>query len=148
MYITVNVCTFKKTMPGCGGPGVTPGHVFIIRKGWGHWENSRFRFTAGLLRMIKYIWLWVKYSFSVQVIPNLQWHKHLFINGWFFRFSQVKDGSERLPSRACAPWDDLWTGWVHCWLMGAEHRNVNYYCCQRCGLEMIWKKHVCKKLYR
>lgn len=63
------------------------------------------------------------------------------------RISQVEVGSERLPWHACAPWGDLWTGWVHYWLMGAERRNVNYYCCQRCELEMIWKKKI-QKCYK
>lgn len=29
---SVSEGTFKEAMPGCGGPGVRPGHVFIIRK--------------------------------------------------------------------------------------------------------------------
>lgn len=41
--------TFEEAMPGSGGPGVRPGHVFIIRKGRGHGENPRLWLTAGLL---------------------------------------------------------------------------------------------------
>lgn len=43
--------TFEEAMPGSGGPGVRPGHVFIIRKGRGHGENPRLGFTAGLLQI-------------------------------------------------------------------------------------------------
>lgn len=45
----LTLSTFEEAVPGGGGPGVRPGHIFIIRKGRGHGENPRLRLTAGLV---------------------------------------------------------------------------------------------------
>ena len=80
-------------------------------------------------------------TFSVHVKQNLlTYNAWINRNEWFLGFQESDIGSERLPWHACAPWGGLWTGWVHYWLRGDGRRNVNYYCCQRCGLEMIWEE--------
>lgn len=118
--------TFEEAMPGRGGPGVRPGHVFIIRKGRGHGENPRFWFAAGLLA--------VRQDKPTEPVSSLEERKEK----QYKTHKMFASRSEMLlPWHACVPWGGLWTGWGRYWLVGGGRRNVNCCCCQRCGLETI-----------